>query len=202
VTPTTRCAWLLAAVAVAGLLFPVWAAVAGALAVLAAMLVDGLSVRDAPRLERRLDEVLSRGVAATLSIDALTHDARRVLLRQPATATLRVHADSGAHDLRGELVPLTRGRHRLPGAAGASLGPLGLARWHHPSGDPVELLVYPDLPRDDWRCACARGARRAADGSGVARLDSAPNSSRFATTRPTTTSVRSTGARVPGSAGR
>ncbi len=145
-TPTTRCAWLLAAVAVAGLLLPVWVAVAGALAVLAAMLVDGLSVRDAPRIERKLEEVLSRGVAAPLSIDALTHDARRVLLRQPATPALRVHTDGGARALHGELVPIRRGRHRLPGVAGASLGPLGLARWHHPSGEPVDVLVYPDLP--------------------------------------------------------
>jgi uncharacterized protein (DUF58 family) len=145
VTPTTRCAWLLAAVAVAGLLLPAWAAVAGALAVLAAMLADGLSVRAAPRFERKLDTVLSRDVAVPLSIAALTHDARRVLLRQPATAALQVRADGGRRELRGEILPVARGRHSLPGVAGASVGPLGLARWHHRSGSPIELLVYPDL---------------------------------------------------------
>lgn len=144
-TPTTRCAWLLAAVAVAGLALPAWAAVGGALAVLAAMLVDGLSVREAPRFERKLEAVLSRGVAAPLAIDARTHDARRVLLRQPATPALHVRADGGRRELRGEILPITRGRHSLPGVAGASVGPLGLARWHHRSGAPVELLVYPDL---------------------------------------------------------
>jgi uncharacterized protein (DUF58 family) len=145
VTPTTRCAWLLAAVAGAGLLVPVWVAVAAALAVLAAMLVDGLAVRDAPPVERTLDQVLSRGVAAPLSIDASAHDSRRVLLRQPATPALQVHTASGARELSGELLARRRGRHTLPGVARASLGPLGLARWHHPSGEPVELLVYPDL---------------------------------------------------------
>jgi uncharacterized protein (DUF58 family) len=145
VTPTTRCAWLLAAVAVAGLLVPAWLALAGALAVLAAMLVDGFSVREAPRVERKLDEVLSRGVAASLSVDAVTRDARRVLLRQPATPALQVHAHGGRRELRGEIVPVARGRHRLPGVAGASLGPLGLARWHHPSGAATEVFVYPDL---------------------------------------------------------
>jgi uncharacterized protein (DUF58 family) len=145
VTPTTRSAWLLAAVAVAGLLVPAWVALAAALALVAATLVDGLSVRDAPRIERDLDEVLSRGVPAGLSIDATARDSRRVLLRQPATAALEVRASQGAHDLRGEVVPVRRGRHLLPGVAGASVGPLGLARWHHRSGEPTELLVYPDL---------------------------------------------------------
>jgi uncharacterized protein (DUF58 family) len=145
VTPTARCAWLLAAVAVAGLALPAWLAVGGALAVLAAMLADGLSVRAAPRVERRLNEVLSRGVAASLSVDAVARDARRVLLRQPATPALRVRADGGARELRGEILPVARGRHSLPGVAAASVGPLGLARWHHPDGAPAELLVYPDL---------------------------------------------------------
>jgi uncharacterized protein (DUF58 family) len=145
VTPTTRCAWLLAAVAVAGLALPVWAAVAGALAVLAAMLADGLSVREAPRVERTLAEVLSRGVAAPLSVEALPRDARAVLLRQPATHALEVRASRGARELRGEVFPVARGRHALPGVASASVGPLGLARWHHAGGEPLELLVYPDL---------------------------------------------------------
>ena len=144
-TPTARCAWLLAAVAVAGLALPAWAAVGGALAVLAAMLVDGLSVRVAPRFERKLDAVLSRGVAAPLAIDARTYDARRVLLRQPATPALEVRTDGGRRELRGEILPIARGRHSLPGVAGASVGPLGLAHWHHRSGAPIELLVYPDL---------------------------------------------------------
>jgi uncharacterized protein (DUF58 family) len=145
VTPTTRCAWLLAAVAVAGLALPAWAALAGALAVLTAMLVDGLSVRDAPRVKRTLEEVLSRGVAAPLSVAALPRDARRVLLRQPATPALEIDTRGGRQDLRGEVMPVARGRHSLPGVAGASVGPLGLARWHHPAGEPTEVLVYPDL---------------------------------------------------------
>jgi uncharacterized protein (DUF58 family) len=145
VTPTTRCAWLLAAVSVTGLLVPTWAAVAAALAVLAATLVDGLSVRKAPVIERDLDSVLSRGVPAALVVAARVPDARRVLLRQPATPTLEVRTDAESRELRGEVVPLGRGRQRLPGVAGASVGPLGLARWHHPSSKAVELVVYPDL---------------------------------------------------------
>jgi uncharacterized protein (DUF58 family) len=145
VTPTTRCAGLLAAVAIAGLIVPIWAAVGAILAVLGATLIDGLSVRRPPRIERELNTVLSRGVASPLSVDAVAPDARRVLLRQPATPALEVQAHAGARELSGKILPLGRGRQLLPGVVGASLGPLGLARWHHPSGEPSELLVYPDL---------------------------------------------------------
>ncbi len=144
-TPTTRCAWLLAAAALVGLAAPVWLAIAAALAVLAAMLADALSVRAAPRVQRTVEELLSRGVAAPLSVAALVPDSRRVLLRQPATPALRVRAQAGERALHGELVPLRRGRQSLPGVAAASVGPLGLARWHHPASPAAEVLVYPDL---------------------------------------------------------
>jgi uncharacterized protein (DUF58 family) len=145
VTPTTRCAWVLAGVALVGLLVAEWLAIAGALAVLAAMLADGLSVRTAPPLRRTLDELLSRGVAASLSVQALAPDARRVLLRQPATPALRVQVQADGRALDGEVVAVERGRQRLPGVASASVGPLGLARWHHRAGSHTEVLVYPDL---------------------------------------------------------
>jgi uncharacterized protein (DUF58 family) len=164
VTPTTRSAGLLAAVAVAGLALPIWAAVAGALVVLMATLVDGLSVRDAPHVERRLQEVLSRGVAAGLEVQALPRDARRVLLRQPATPALEVRARGGARELRGEIMPVARGRHSLPGVAGASVGPLGLARWHHAEGEATEVLVYPDLLTARRLALRLRQGRAAPDG--------------------------------------
>jgi uncharacterized protein (DUF58 family) len=164
VTPTTRSAWLLAAVAAAGLLLPIWLAVAGALVVLAAMVADGLSVRAAPTTERSVSEILSRGVSTPLSIEALAGDTRHVLLRQPATPELEVHCTAGAHSLRGEIVPLRRGRHQLPGVALASVGPLGLARWHHRDGAPVELLVYPDLPSARRLALRLRQGRAAPEG--------------------------------------
>ena len=163
-TPTTRCARLLAAVAVIGLLAPTWLAVTAALALLAATLADGLSVRAAPRIERRVDEVLSRGVPAALSVTARTSDSRRVLLRQPATPALAVSAERGRHELLGEVTPVRRGRHTLPPVAGASVGALGLARWHHRSGEPAELLVYPDLQTARRLALRLRTGRAAPDG--------------------------------------
>jgi uncharacterized protein (DUF58 family) len=163
-TPTTRSAWLLAGVALAGLALPVWATLAGAIALLAAMVVDGLTVRRAPRVERDGQEVLSRGVPSAFSVMALTHDARRVLLRQPATPALAVRAQRGACSLRGEIVALSRGRHELPGVGGASIGPLGLARWHHAAAPARELHVYPDLPGARRLALRLRQGRAASEG--------------------------------------
>jgi uncharacterized protein (DUF58 family) len=146
VSPTTRCAAVLAAVALAALVLPLWLVVVAALALLAATVADALAVRVAPRIERTVTAVLARGAPSPLSVRALTRDTRRVLLRQPATPSLLVRARAGRRELQGEIVPLRRGRQRLPGVAAASVGPLGLARWYHRSTPAAELRVYPDLP--------------------------------------------------------
>ncbi len=163
-TPTTRSAWLLGVVALSALLVPAWIAIAAMLVVLAATAMDGMSVRRAPRIERKLDGVLSRGVPYRLLVDALVPDARRVLLRQPATSALEVRVEAGARGLSGEVVALRRGRQPLPGVAGASLGPLGLARWHHPAGAETELLVYPNLVKARSLALRLRQGRAAPDG--------------------------------------
>jgi uncharacterized protein (DUF58 family) len=163
-TPTTRCAWLLASVAIGGLLLPVWVAVAAALALLAVTLADGMSVRGAPQIARRLEEVLSRGVPAKLSVLAASGDERQVLLRQPATPALQVTGEQGRRELHGEVTGIRRGRHTIPGVAGASVGPLGLARWHHRPGEPMELLVYPDLHTARRLVLRLRVGRAAPDG--------------------------------------
>ena len=163
-TPTNRSVWLLVALALSSLVLPAWIAVAGMLVLLAAIVTDGLSVRTAPRIEREVDPVLSRGVAASLSVDALASDDRRVLLRQPGTPALEVNAEAGPHELHGELVPVRRGRQALPGVASASLGPLGLARWHHRSATATELLVYPNLVVARRLALRLRQGRAAPDG--------------------------------------
>jgi uncharacterized protein (DUF58 family) len=164
VTPTTRCAALLAAVAVLALALPAWAAIAAALVVLATTLLDGLSVRRAPAVRRELGEVLSRGVGARLTVHAAARDARRVLLRQPATPELQVRTLAGKRDLSGEVLPVRRGRHTLPGIASASVGPLGLARWQHPLTESAQVLVYPDLQTARRLVLRLRQGRAAPDG--------------------------------------
>ncbi|MDQ6811481.1 MAG: DUF58 domain-containing protein, partial [Actinomycetota bacterium] len=44
------------------------------------------------------------------------------------------------------------------------LGPLGLARWHHRSGEPADLLVYPNLVRARELALRLRTGRAAPDG--------------------------------------
>ncbi len=163
-TATTRCAAIVAAVALSAIVLPAALAIAAMLVALGATLVDGFSVRRSPRIRRVLDTSLSRGVETALEVEALTSDSRRVLLRQPATAGVAVDAEVGPRQLRGSVLPERRGRQRLPGVASASLGPLGLARWHHRSGEPADLLVYPNLVRARELALRLRTGRAAPDG--------------------------------------
>jgi uncharacterized protein (DUF58 family) len=143
--PTIRTAAILAAIALAALLVPVWLAVAAAIALVAAAGVDAWAVREPPSVERVVSSVLSRGVATSLEVRAAAGDRRRVLLRQPAIPALELDRETGVEELAGSVLPRRRGRHSLPGVASASVGPLGLARVSHPSGEALAVRVYPDL---------------------------------------------------------
>ena len=163
-TPTTRSATLCGLAALSALVLPVWLAVGAGLVVLAATAVDGWTVRRAPRLRREVASVLSRGVEAPLRVEALAGDNRRVALRQPLSVGLALQADPGERELRGRLLALRRGRLLLPGVASASIGPLGLARWHHRAGATGEVLVYPDLLTARRLVLALRLGRAAPDG--------------------------------------
>jgi uncharacterized protein (DUF58 family) len=145
VAPTVRAAAILAAVACSALILPVAAVIAAALILVAAAGADAWAVRQAPAVERTLGRVLSRGVPSPLSVRAQTTDNRRVLLRQPATRDLRVDVKASRNELEGWVTARRRGRHELPAIASASLGPLGLARVHHPPGPVEHVRVYPDM---------------------------------------------------------
>lgn len=145
VAPTARAAGALAAIGVALLVVPVWLAGAAAILLVASAVVDARSVRRPPGLARKLTPVLSRGVATPLTIQASSADGRRVLLRQPASPALEVRAAAEHAALSGQIIPHLRGRHQLAPVASASVGPLGLARVHHPLGVAEEVRVYPNL---------------------------------------------------------
>ncbi len=143
-TPTPRAAALLAAVGVAALVLTPWLSVALALALVTAVAADAWSVRRAPQIERRVPSTLSRGARAPLLVRAAA-DGRSVRLRQPPGAALEIDQGEGEDALDGAIVGTARGRHRLPGVASASLGPLGLARVHHRDGASFEVQVMPDI---------------------------------------------------------
>jgi uncharacterized protein (DUF58 family) len=145
-TPTPRAAALLAGLGLLALLAgPVLAALA-ALAVLSAIAADARSVRRPPRIDRDVSRVVARGVPAAFVLRAERPDRVAVRMRQATPADVRLEPESATGELIATLTGERRGRHSLPGVASVSLGPLGLARWHHPAGPPHELLVYPDLP--------------------------------------------------------
>ncbi len=145
-TPTPRAAAILAGLGLLGLVVPPVVAALAAAALLAAIAVDARSVRRAPAIEREVSRVIARGTPVALHLRADERDGRRVRLRQPAPADVRIEPETATGALAATLTGARRGRHHLPGVASVSLGPLGLARRHHPAGAPHELLVYPDLP--------------------------------------------------------
>jgi uncharacterized protein (DUF58 family) len=144
VTPTPRAAVLLAAIGVAAFVLTPWLSVALALAVAAAVVTDGWSVRRAPRIERTVPMTLSRGAPLPVVVSAAP-DGRVVRLRQPPAVSLVVKGGDGTGAVTGTITGTRRGRHVLPGVASASLGPLGLARVHHRAGPSVEVRVLPDV---------------------------------------------------------
>lgn len=145
-TPTPRAAALLAGLGLLALLVPPVLAALAALAALSAIALDARSVRRAPRIDRDVSRVIARGVPVAFRLRAQRPDGVAVRMRQATPADLRLDRESATGELNATLTGERRGRHSLPGVASVSLGPLGLARWHHPDGPPQELLVYPDLP--------------------------------------------------------
>jgi len=142
--PTTRAAIALAAIGLLALLLPPWLSVVLILVLVAALLADAWSVHDAPRIERSVPEVLSRGVPVPLTAHADAYG-RRLLLRQPPGLELEVAGAEAADVLAAEITARRRGLRTLPGVASASVGPLRLARVPHASTAPVVLRVLPDV---------------------------------------------------------
>jgi len=159
VSPTPRSAAALAACALVALALGPFVALVLALALLVAAALDARAVRRAPRVAAEVPEALARGVPAPLVIDVTPGGARRARLRQPHPPELALAAASAERRLETALVPLRRGRHRLPPATVRLEGPLGLASVDHRLGDERELIVYPDLP------AARRIARAARTGA-------------------------------------
>jgi uncharacterized protein (DUF58 family) len=131
--------------AVSALLVPAWAVVLLGVTLLGALAVDLNAARRRPELACDVPTVVARGVPAPLVVEASAPGVS-VAVRQPLSADLWVEPTDGVGRLDAVLVPRRRGRHRLPAAVARMTGPLGLGRWDHRGGDPVELVVYPDLP--------------------------------------------------------
>ena len=144
-SPSPRAVVVLGVVALSALAVPPLLAVLAALALLGALAVDVAAARRPPTVERQVPTVMARGVPAPLVLEGRSPGAT-VALRQPVPPDLRVEPTDGEGRLDASLTPLRRGRHVLPAPAARTIGPLGLGRWDHRVGEPVEVAVYPDLP--------------------------------------------------------
>ena len=150
-SPTTRTAALLALIALSALAVPPELALLAALALLGATLADAAIARRAPEVDRRLADVLSRGVPAPFELAVSAPPARSVRARQPAPPDIELRPAEGEPPLRGEAVARRRGVRRLPQAGVRVEGPLGLAAWYRRAGEEEDVSVFPNLP-------AARGA--------------------------------------------
>ncbi|MDX6691809.1 MAG: hypothetical protein QOG15_3266 [Solirubrobacteraceae bacterium] len=147
-SPTTRSAAALAAIALSVLLAgPVLGGLLVA-ALVGAFVADARAARRPPRARRRVAAIVPRGAPSELVVDLLDGDAdaRRMRVRQARVSDVEVVPQEAEGTLRAQLVGHRRGRRVLPPAVVRAEGPFGLATWDHPVGEATELLVYPDLP--------------------------------------------------------
>jgi uncharacterized protein (DUF58 family) len=112
----------------------------------AVAIVDALSVRARPPTTTTVPNILSRGVAATMSVRPEGDLDRAVRYRQAAPPDIVIEPQENDGQLVAAITALRRGRHVLPAPAARREGPLGLGRWYHRPGVDQEVLVYPDLP--------------------------------------------------------
>lgn len=146
-SPTPRAALLLGVLAATATVVPVPVVLLGLLALAAAVIVDAGAVRRPPVLDRRVPDVLSRGVPSDLRVEVLEGPASRLRLRQAAVPDVEVEPSEAEGGLSARIVARRRGRHELPPVAARAVGPLGLGAWYHGAcTGSAELLVYPDLP--------------------------------------------------------
>jgi uncharacterized protein (DUF58 family) len=131
-------------------------------ALAAAVAVDALRARRTPAVARSLPQIVVRGVPAALRLD--TTSAGRIRLRQPRPPDVEIEPGQADGALSATIVAKRRGRHVLPAPASRVTGPLGLGAWTHRSGEPAELVVYPDLPGARRLAASVRRGRLQGEG--------------------------------------
>jgi uncharacterized protein (DUF58 family) len=158
-TPTPRVAVALAALSVLFLVVPAELPLFAALALAAALVVDGWWAHRTPVVQRVAPTTLARGVPSSFTL-RVAEDRDAVRVRQPLPPDLRLApASEGEGELDGELLARRRGRHVLPPVVARRRGPLGLAAWTHRVEAPADVVVYPDLPAARRLASSVRAGR-------------------------------------------
>jgi uncharacterized protein (DUF58 family) len=157
VTLAPRTAVVIAGLAVLSLVLPTPLVVLMFVALVGAVGADAWRARRAPVVTRALPRIVVRGVPAELRLDAVSTN--HIRLRQPRPPEVEIEPAQADSALRATVIARRRGRHVLPAPASRVTGPLGLGAWTHRSGDPSELVVYPDLPGARRLAASVRRGR-------------------------------------------
>jgi uncharacterized protein (DUF58 family) len=146
-SPSARAAIALLIVGLGALVVPVWIALAAAVVVALATVVDMVLARSRPRVRRSLPGTLARGVPAPLVLETVADEraAGRVALRQPRPPDFTIEPNTGWNRVDARLVAHRRGAHRLPPVAARRYGPLRLGACTFDAEGDGELLVYPDV---------------------------------------------------------
>ena len=144
-SPSPRAVVVLAGIAALALLVPAFVVLLLVVALVGAVAVDMHAARRRPEITREVPTVMARGVLAPLVVEASAPGAV-VEVRQPLPPDLWTASTDAVGRLEAQLVPRRRGRHTLPAPVARTTGPLGLGRWDHRGGEPLDVLVYPDLP--------------------------------------------------------
>lgn len=161
-TLAPRTAVFVAALALLSLVLPLGVVALLLAALAAAVTVDALRARRTPSVTRALPPIVVRGVPAKLRLDAVSTG--RIRLRQPRPPDVDIEPGQADAALAATIVAKRRGRHVLPAPASRVTGPLGLGGWTHRSGEPAELVVYPDLPGARRLAASVRRGRLLGEG--------------------------------------
>lgn len=132
----------LAAAAMSAFLLPGAMAVGVFVLVLAAIATDAWQVRQVPDVTVKAPPILSRGVAALLTV---TIDDPRAEVTVGGSPDVRIVPANGRGGFDATITAIRRGTHVLPTPATRATGPLGLGSWLHRSGPAIEVVVYPDM---------------------------------------------------------
>ena len=144
-TPTTRVAYVLLAVALIALVVPGVVSFALVAVVVAATGIDGVIARRRLRVRRTVPRTLSRGVATRLLVETDATAPGRIEIRQARAADIEIEPSVGNGELDARLVAHRRGTAVLPPVTARGRGPLGLGRCTFSGEGEASLLVFPDV---------------------------------------------------------
>ena len=114
-------------------------------AVVVVAVIDAWMVRAVPETRREVSALLSRGVESPFRLETVGRWPR-IRVRQAATPDLEITPREAQRVIDGAIVARRRGSHTLVPAATLAIGPLGLGGWYHRSGEPQNVVVFPDMP--------------------------------------------------------